>query len=116
MSGIDLAEDVEAATRELHALRCCDGAGPLACTPDEMTEDEDNAINVIRAALPLVEQQIRAQIAVKALREAAEAAATGAATIAAIGAATIAALTALQPAQWIDWDEQATNYPDWSES
>lgn len=27
-----------------------------------------------------------------------------------LGAATIAALLAYQPAQWIDWDEQATNY------
>lgn len=27
-----------------------------------------------------------------------------------LGAATLAALTALQPAQWIDWDEQATEY------
>lgn len=27
-----------------------------------------------------------------------------------LGAATIAAYIAYQPAQWIDWDEQATNY------
>ena len=27
-----------------------------------------------------------------------------------LGAATIAALLACQPARWIDWDEQATNY------
>lgn len=47
--------------RELHGLRCCDGEGPLACTPSEMTDDENNAANAIRAALPHIRDQLAAK-------------------------------------------------------
>lgn len=63
MSDIDLTAAIAAGMRELHNLRCCDGEGPLACAPSEMTDDENNAAIALTAALPHIEKQVREQIA-----------------------------------------------------
>lgn len=68
MSGIDLTEAIREASDHLHADSCPD-EDMHGCRCDQYDREAEIAI---RAALPHLEQQLRAQIAAKALREAAD--------------------------------------------